>query len=334
MNKAAVFQGFDAPLLVQDLAMPEPAPDGVVLRVTHCGICGSDLHMAHDPAFGAQPGDVFGHEFAGEVVALGRDCTQLQVGDQVSVIPLGGCGQCQTCRAGEPAWCSEMSLQGGGYGQFTTTTERQCRKLPAGVTAEEGALAEPLAVALHGVALSGLTAGDRVLILGAGPIGLATAFWARRLGATAAVVQDIHPEARDLALAMGATDFLCTPDSPVQASDAALGRKADIVFDCAGAPPLLAQAIDQVRVKGRIVILALSTRETSFIPFAAVSKEVAVLTSAFFTLREYEAALDALASGAPVAEALVTRTISLDQLPEVFEGMKTGRSHGKVIVRP
>jgi (R,R)-butanediol dehydrogenase/meso-butanediol dehydrogenase/diacetyl reductase len=332
--KAAVFHGLHQPLTVETISDPTPGDGELIVRVGRCGICGSDLHMSEEPAFGARPGAVFGHEFAGEVVAVGTGVERVRTGDTVSVVPLKSCGKCPSCLAGEPAWCPTVALEAGGYAEFALTSERQCVLLPNEASLADGAIVEPLAVALHGVILSGLAEGDRVLVLGAGPIGLGVAYWARKMGAAAVVVQDIarHQEAR--ALEMGATAFVCDPDEPVAASDRALGGKADIVFECVGIPGLIAQAIDQARIKGTVLILGLCTRPDSFIPFAALSKEVRLVTSAFFTRQEFEGALDALTAGSAEPRLLVTDTIALDAVPATFEALKTRTHQCKVLIAP
>jgi len=332
--KAAVCQGLHQPLAIAELADPTPGDGEVVVRVGRCGICGSDLHMTEDPAYGIKPGDVLGHEFAGEIVALGRDAEGLALGDLVSVIPLASCGRCASCLAGEPAWCASFGLQGGGYAEFAKTRPNQCIKLPKSASLADGAIVEPLAVALHGVARSGLKPGDKVLILGAGPIGLAVAFWARRLGAGRVVVQDVAAHQQDRALAMGAGAFVVTPDDPIGGSDRALGGKADIVFECVGIPGLIAQAVDQVRGRGTIVLLGLCTRPDTFNSFAMLSKEITLVTSAFFTRGEFEAALDALDSGAAEPRMLVTDTIGLDAVPEGFEALRRRTHQCKVLIDP
>jgi (R,R)-butanediol dehydrogenase/meso-butanediol dehydrogenase/diacetyl reductase len=332
--KAAVVQGLHVPLAVETIADPTPYAGQVVIQVGRCGICGSDLHMTEDPAFGVPAGSVLGHEFAGEVVAIGTGVERIAMGDLVSVVPIASCGHCPTCLAGEPAWCPQMALQGGGYAEYAATNERQCVILPKSASIADGAIVEPLAVALHGVMLSGLAAGDKVLVLGAGPIGLAVAYWARRLGAAKVVVQDVASFQEERAIAMGATGFVVDPHEPVAASDRALGGKADIVFECVGVPGLIAQAIDQVRIKGSVVILGLCTRPDSFVPFVALSKEVRLLTSAFFKRQEYEAALDALDAGSAEPRLLVTDTIGLDAVPDTFEGLRRRTHQCKVLIAP
>lgn len=332
--RAAVMQGLHRPLAVEGIADPVPEPGQVVLKVSRCGICGSDLHMTEDEAFGVSAGDVLGHEFVGEVVDTAAGVSVLKPGDLVSVIPIRGCGKCASCRAGEPAWCSAMMLQGGGYAEYAATMEHQCVRLPQGLSLADGAIIEPVAVALHGINLSGLKKGDRVLVLGAGPIGLAVAFWARHFGAAEVVVQDIAEHQRQRAMEMGATGFVVDPEDPVGAAERALGGKADIVFECVGIPGLIAQAVDQVRVKGTVLVLGLCTRPDSFVPFTALSKEVRIQTSAFFTQQEYEASLDVLERGAAEPRALVTDTIALDEVPARFEALKRRTHDCKVLIAP
>jgi (R,R)-butanediol dehydrogenase/meso-butanediol dehydrogenase/diacetyl reductase len=332
--RAAVMQGLHRPLKIETLPDPAPGNDEIVVRVGRCGICGSDLHMTEDATYGKGAGDVLGHEFAGEVVALGREVEGIRSGDLVSVIPLASCGACESCRAGEPAWCARFGLQGGGYAEYAVTRPNQCVLLPKSASLADGAIIEPLAVALHGVNMSGLKTGDRALILGAGPIGLAVAFWARRAGASQVVVQDIADHQRERALAMGATGFAVDPADPVGAAERALGGKADIVFECVGLPGLIAQAVQQVRNRGTILLLGLCTRPDTFNSFAMLSKEVRLVTSAFFTRQEYEAALDALNAGAAEPRLLVTDTIALADTPERFEALRRRTHDCKVLIAP
>ena len=332
--RAVTFQELHQPLAFETL--PDPTPDAgqVVVKVGRCGICGSDLHMTEDPAYGCKHGDVLGHEFAGEVVGMGSAVKGLKTGDLVSVIPLMSCGRCEHCRKGEVQWCEQFGLQGGGYAEYALTRPNQCVRLPSDVSVADGAIVEPLAVALHGVNLSGFKAGDKVLVLGAGPIGLAVAFWARRLGAAKVAVQDIADFQEQRALDMGVDVFVVDPEDPVGSAERGLGGKADIVFECVGLPGLIAQAVDQVKPRGTILLLGLCTQPDTFNSFAMLSKEVRLVTSAFFTRQEYEAALAALDAGAMEPRLLVTDTISLSDTPEIFESLKRRTSQCKVLIAP
>jgi (R,R)-butanediol dehydrogenase / meso-butanediol dehydrogenase / diacetyl reductase len=332
--RAVVMQGIHKPLSVETMDDPTPSAGEVVVKVGRCGICGSDLHMTEDPAYGKGAGDVLGHEFAGEVVALGKGTEGLALGDLVSVIPLQSCGQCASCKSGEVAWCDQFGLQGGGYAEYAVTKPNQCVKLPKSASLADGAIIEPLAVALHGVNMSGLKAGDKVLILGAGPIGLAVAFWARRAGAADVVIQDISDFQQGRAQGMGASGFVVDPVDPIGGAERALGGKADIVFECVGIPGLIEQAVSQVRNRGTILLLGLCTKPDTMNTFAMLSKEVRLITSAFFTRGEYETALDVLDAGATEPRLLVTDTISLSDTPLRFEALRT-RSHDcKILINP
>ena len=329
--KAVTFQALHTPLAFETLPDPTPEAGEVVVKVGRCGICGSDLHMTEDAAYGCEHGDVLGHEFAGEVVELGREVEGLKTGNLVSVIPLKSCGHCEHCRKGEVQWCAGFGLQGGGYAEYAVTRPNQCVRLGTDVSLADGAIVEPLAVALHGVNLSGLKAGDKVLVLGAGPIGLAVAFWAKRLGAAKVAVQDIAEFQRQRALEMGADVFVVDPEDPVGSAERGLGGQADIVFECVGIPGLIAQAVEQVKPRGTILLLGLCTRPDTFNSFAMLSKEVRLVTSAFFTRQEYEAAL---AEGAVEPRLLITDTISLAETPQVFESLKRRTEQCKVLIAP
>jgi (R,R)-butanediol dehydrogenase/meso-butanediol dehydrogenase/diacetyl reductase len=332
--KAAVFHGIGQKLCIEVVPDPTPGPGEVVVKVGRCGICGSDLHMTEDPMFGVPSGMILGHEFAGEIAAVGSGVSTVKVGDRVSVPPVKGCGQCASCLAGEPAWCAQMSLIGGGYGEYALTLERQIVRLPSSASLADGALIEPLAVALHGVMKSSLQTGDKVVILGAGPIGLATAFWARRMGAKQVVITDLNRFQEERAMTMGATAFVSGDEDHVAQADRILGGKADLVFECVGVPGMIAQAVEHIRIHGEVLVQGLCTRPDSFIPFKALSKECRIQFAAFFKTQEYEASLDVLSSGAAEPRALVTETIGLDALPDVFEALRKRTHQCKVLVAP
>jgi (R,R)-butanediol dehydrogenase/meso-butanediol dehydrogenase/diacetyl reductase len=223
-----------------------------------------------------------------------------------------------------------MALEGGGYAELALTHERQCVRLPQSVTMADGALVEPVAVALHAVNVSGLTAGQRVLVVGAGPIGLAVVWWARRRGAREVAVCDLAAERRERALALAATGI----EEGLGAA-APVSARYDIVFDCAGAKGVLAGAVDSIRPRGTVVLAGLCTSPDSFVPFAAVRKEARILTSVFFSAQEFEDALDATCGEPRLAAALVTSSVSLWDLPAKFERLRRGDcSECKVLIEP
>ncbi|MCC6949679.1 MAG: alcohol dehydrogenase catalytic domain-containing protein [Bradyrhizobiaceae bacterium] len=333
--RAAIFNGVGKPLTVERVPDPRPGPGQVLVRVARCGICGSDLHMTEDPVFCIPEGTILGHEFAGEIVELGRGVETLSVGDRVSVVPIASCGKCAACLAGQPAACAQMQLHGGGYGEYTAVHERQCIKLPSTVGTEDGALVEPMAVGLHGVIKAEMQPGARVLVIGAGPVGLATIFWARRLGAGLIAATASSTTRAGLAAMMGADAFLNPEDSDPEASARALGGPPDIVFECVGKPGLIQRCIDHVRPRGgTVVVLGLCTGSDAIQPFEAVNKEVRIQMASFYELADFTRSVDALDRGAVEPAAMVTNEVSLDEMPEAFEKLKHRTHQCKVLVKP
>jgi (R,R)-butanediol dehydrogenase/meso-butanediol dehydrogenase/diacetyl reductase len=332
--KAAIFEALRQPLRVTDIDDPKPLRDGVLLKICRCGICGSDLHITQDPVFAAQPGTVLGHEYSGEILEVGSAVTHLKPGDFVSAAPLYGCGECDSCLRGEPAWCRQMQLLGGGYAQYAAVAARHCRRLPWGISVGDGALAEPLSVALHGVRRSGMKPGDKVAVVGAGAIGLAVAFWARRLGAAKVAVLDLQPHQEERARELGATSFLSGgEDLPARLNDQ-LGEEPDIVFECVGSPGLIDHCVGLVRPRGTVLVLGLCTPRDHMDSFRAISKEVHIVMSVFFDMHEFTTAIEALDSGSVRPQGLVSETISIDELPTAFEALRQRTTQCKVLVDP
>jgi 2-desacetyl-2-hydroxyethyl bacteriochlorophyllide A dehydrogenase len=331
--KAVVFEGIGRPLRVDGLPVPLPAEDEVLLKISACGICGSDLHMTEDPAtFGVSQGFVLGHEFAGEVIECGAGVTEQRPGDRVAVAPMRGCGHCERCLRGEPAWCAKMRLIGGGYAEFAAVAARQCRILPDELPTAEGALAEPVAVGLHAVMRSGLKPGDNVLILGAGPIGLLVAFWARRFGARHVTVADINGHQELRAASLGATAFVQSGPDLGAGIETRTGARPDIVFECVGKRGLIDFACGIVRTHGTVVGVGLCVGGDSWDPFAALSKEIRIVFAAFFSMAEFDTALEALGPGLFRPQALITNRVAIGHAPEIFEALRQRTTQCKVLI--
>ena len=332
--RAAVFHKLKEPLTIETVPDPTPGEGQVVVEVCRCGICGSDLHLTADALFGIPAGAVLGHEYAGRIAAIGRGVDRVKVGDHVAMMPLHSCGTCLHCLRGEPAWCSIMRVDGGGYGEYALARQHQCVTLPRTVSLEDGALVEPMAVGLHGVRLAQSKPGDRVLVLGAGPIGLASIYWARRLGAGRIAATAGSTRRADLALAMGADMFLDPADASPEAAVRALGGPPDVVYECVGVPGMIARGIDYVRPRGTVVVLGLCTREDHFVPFTLVAKEVRLQASAFYDRRDFEVCADALDKDGDTQRAMVTDVVQLENMPPVFEALRERSTQCKVLVDP
>ena len=332
--KAAVFKKLLAPLEIETVPDPTPGENEVVVEVCRCGICGSDLHITEDPIFGAQPGWVLGHEYSGRIAAIGKGVDRAKVGDRVAVFPVHGCGKCATCLAGTPAWCRQMRIDGGGYGQYSLAEQHQLVPLPRSLSLEDGALVEPMAVGLHGVRLAHPEPGARVLIIGAGPIGLAAAYWSRYAGAGRIAVTAGSTRRAELARTMGADVFIDPADSSSAAVEAALGGPPDIVYECVGKPGLIQRCIEYCRPRGTIVVLGLCTPPDTFMPFQLVSKEQRMQASAFYEVQDFELAASVMEKDADTPRAMVTDIVGLDAMPAAFDALRHRSHQCKVLVNP
>jgi L-iditol 2-dehydrogenase len=199
---------------LRDRPTPSPEPGEAVVRVRNCGICGSDLHWYHGgfPVPGVCPG----HEISGEVAELGAKESAFHVGDRVAVEPLIVCGECAYCRTGDYQICKKFRVLGtmvdGGFAEFVRVPASALFRLPHGISWQLGAMAEPMAVCVHAVRLAGVHLGARVLILGAGTIGLLSAVAARAGGAGEVLITARHPQQRSAAENLGARVYAASTE--------------------------------------------------------------------------------------------------------------------------
>lgn len=322
--RAAVFKAAGRPLVVEELPDPEPGPGEAVISCGRCGICGSDIHMTSGHSLDYPTGTILGHEYAGTVVALGAGVSRLRIGDRVTAIPAAGCGRCEACVAGYPLACSEMRGMIGGFGQYLRIPEAGALVLPSSLSIEDGALVEPLAVGLHGVRLARLEPGARVLVVGAGSIGLAAAFWARRLGAGRTVVAARSDRRREMALEMGADAFETLGEDEADRISRVLGGPPEVVFEAAGAPGLIQKCVDLVQPGGLIVSLGFCGEPDPVIPAMATWKRVTLTFSMAYDLRDFEHSADAFDRGWTEPRGMVAEVIGLDALPDRFEVLRAG----------
>ena len=333
--RAAVFKGVGRPLAIESVVDPVPGSGQAVIKVCRCGVCGSDIAMSSGMGDTFEPGRVPGHEYAGEVVALGRGVERLRVGDLITSLPTIACGRCAACLADDPMRCSgERISTSHGFAEYLVVGERSAVKLPPMVSIADAALTEPLCCGLRCVHLSRMQPGARVLVIGAGPIGLATAYWARRLGAGPLVVTARTRRAETLALGIGATRFVVADDTLAQEAAEALGGPPDIVFEASGAPGMIASSVDCVRFGGTVGVVGYCSVPDSFVPSLAVLKEVSLIFSFVYTRSDFEHSLNVMNGGDHAASALITSTVSLDQLPAAFEALRAPTDQCKVMLDP
>lgn len=339
--KALVFRGVGQPLQLETVDDPTPGEGEVVLRVGRCGICGTDLHRTEHNVWTCRPPVVLGHEFAGEIVALGKGVEGLTEGMRVTALPYIGCGKCRACLAGTPHQCPTNLNVGteqlaGGYAEYVKVGAATCLQLPTALSIEDGALVEPLAVGLRGVKRGGVKPGDRVLVIGAGPIGLAAAYWAKLAGASKVAVSAPSDRRKPLAEAMGATAFITASDdkSLAAATEAELGGLADVVLECVGQPGMIQRSLSCLRTGGRVVVLGVCIQPDTIMPLVGLSKEADIRFSVVYDVAEFQTCIDALDAGHVAPRAMVTDTVSLADAPAAFEALRQRTHQCKVMVDP
>lgn len=340
--KAAVFRGLGRPLAIETLPDPEPGPGELVLRVEACGICGSDLHATEEGAFLQAPGTVLGHEFAGEVVASGDPAWR--PGDRVTAVPVNACDACRPlgeCRDRLGILCPRNRITGlhltvpGAYAEFVKVGARQAVRLPEAVSFEEGAMVEPLAVGLHAADRAGIRLGDRVLVIGAGPIGLSVTAFGRLAGAGALVVSERAPARREAALAFGATRVVDPGAEDLAAAfAAAAGGPPDVVFDCVGVPGMLRACIDLARPRGSVVVVGVCMKDDTLLPLLAILKELRVQFILGYEQADFARVLGFLGQGRIPARRMLTDEVGLAALPAAFEALRRPSTQIKVMIRP
>jgi 2-desacetyl-2-hydroxyethyl bacteriochlorophyllide A dehydrogenase len=332
--RAAVYGGAGQPLILETLPNPEPGPDDVIIEMHRCGICGTDLHMTEGGPWQFPPGTVPGHEYAGRVIECGSNVTRLKKGDLITALPSTGCGRCEACYRGNLALCHKAPGVMGGYAELMRIPTDVAVKLPSTLTAADGALIEPLAVGLYGVRLSQIQPGDRVLVLGAGSVGLCVVYWARRLGAARIVAMSRSERRAPAVAAMGADAFIRYGQNEVEAVTAALGGRADIVFECVGSPGFLMKAVEHVRDFGQVMSMGFCTTPDQLVPAMTGFKGVSLRFPVGYSLKDFEYVADVMDKGHIDPKMLITSVIPLSELPGRFEALRFPGTETKVQICP
>ena len=225
---------------------------------------------------------------------------------------------------------------GTGFAQYAIAKASAAIKLPASMSLEDGALVEPLAVSLHGVTLAQIAPGARVLVQGAGPIGVGAAYWAKRVGAGRVVVTARSNRGEAIAIQLGADRFVVSDAGAglQEELNAALGGQPDVIFECTGATGMIAQAVNLVRARGTIVILGNCMLADTFYPAQAMFKQVRIQGSMIYSVAEFETVARSFDAGHLEPRKMVTDIVGYAELPAAFEALRTTRHQCKVMVNP
>ena len=325
--RAAIFDADLQHVTIEAIAMPRPGPDSLLVKVYRCGICGSDVAMTSDVPFKFPTGQ-FGHEYSGEVLEVGANVRTHAPGDKIAVVPVAGCGNCESCRRGNWLLCAAPAGAMFGFGEYAVIPSKVAIPLPSSLSFVDGALVEPMACGLHAIRLAGLEPGARVLIIGAGAMALSAIFWARQLGAGRIAVLSRSAHRRDIAMSMGADAvFSFDPDDQARVHEFLRGR-ADVVAECVGKSGMLALAADQVRPSGTVLAMGMCMKPESILPARFNFGEIRLLFPMGYTTEEFTATVRAFDAGRVNPESMVSDVISLDDLPQRLQAMRAGNGGG------
>jgi L-iditol 2-dehydrogenase len=308
--------------------VPTPRPDEALIRVAACGVCGSDIgRMLHKGAH--QLPLICGHEFSGHIVQLGDEIEGFEIGDLVAVPPLIPCFTCEPCLQGTFSLCENYDYFGsrrdGAYAQYVCVPRSNLLKMPPGLDPRAAAMIDPAAIALHALRRTKLRAGMRVGIVGAGPIGLFAAQWARLSGAAEVVTVDLSREKAMMALEVGVDAAATTPE---EASDLA-GDGFDIVFESAGSAPAVDMAVQLAGRHGEVTFVGIPNApvplsEAAFNRFLRLEISLHGAWNSFsapFPGEEWRTSAQFLAEGRLQWQVMITHELSLEALPRTMAAL-------------
>ncbi len=335
--KAAYYEG-NKRIRIGDCEQRPPGPDEVRLQVSYCGICGTDLHVFHGHMdHRVKMPQVIGHEMSGVIADIGDGVKGLSVGEAVVVRPLDPCGDCPACRAGHSHICHNLNFIGidspGALQGSWTVPADTIHRLPGGFDMRLGALIEPLAVACHDVRLGAIEAGEQVVVLGGGPIGLLVGLVARSKGAEV-MISEPQEFRRGLSTEMGIASIDPTKEDLVTyVEEKTDGTGADAVFEVSGAKAGAEVMTQILRTRGRIILVAIFPQPTQVDLFRFFWRELRLLGARVYEARDFEEAIALANSGQLPLERLITKVEPLDNTMGAFESIATDPKAMKVLIQ-
>ena len=325
--KAAVTSGAGVMEIVDHPDPGEPGPGEVVVRNQAVGICGSDFHFFHGELDANYP-RIQGHEVGAVVEAVGPDCERLAVGDRVAIHPISSCGRCYPCRIGRGNACDNFSLIGihedGGLQELLRMPEAQAFATKVDKPAI-AALAEPLSIGVRAVDRGQIAPGERVVVLGAGPIGQAITLLARDLGAEVLLV-DTMQSRLDVGAGLGAETVLWSDGLVDLAREWSGGEGAPVVMDATGVPDAIRAGVEMVASAGRVVIVGMSHHDVPLRVFAFIQKELDVLGVSCAQDGDFEHAVSFVEAHSDRLENLISHEFPFERPPRRSNGPWTTRA--------
>jgi len=353
--KAATYYGA-GDIRVENVSDPQLEAGGILIQVKACGICGSDLHPYKvggliEAGF-IQPGLIMGHEFSGDVVAVGTNVTGIKEGDRVTAGSILPCRECEWCRKGESNRCLNMMVLGfqmpGAFAEYVSIplaiVDQTVFLLPEEISYEEGATVEPLSVGINAARRAEPGHEDIVVVLGAGMIGQCALQSFREMNVAKVIVSEVSKKRLEVAKASGADIVInAAEEDPVQrVRELTSGIGADIVAECAGAPTTFQQAIDMVRGSmqqafeterpdGKIMLVGVYEEPIQWMPIMVINNSVRMIGC--FS-GGFAPAIDLLKTRKVSTVPLITHEFSLDEAKEAFETQLRTEESIKVLIKP
>jgi 2-desacetyl-2-hydroxyethyl bacteriochlorophyllide A dehydrogenase len=329
-------------VVVEERPVPQPGPGEVLVEVDHCGICGSDIHMLLE-GWADKPGRVAGHEWTGAIVAIGEGVDAWAIGDQVVCGSSPKCGRCRRCLEGKPSQCEDREGSiadgfDGAFARYVLVREVSLLRLPDGLTPRQAALAEPMAVALHGINRSGVGVGDSVMIIGAGPIGALALAALKARGIGPITVVEPGEKRKQLARDLGADEVVDPSELetfPLWEPERIAQRAAHVVLECSGKKVAMEAGFQQLRRGGTLALVGAGVEPPTFDANRLLLNELQVVGSFIYDKDGFERALEMLAlDGFPTDLLIEDDDIPLDRITDALVGLAEGRYAGKVMVVP
>lgn len=321
---------------VEERPVPRPGAGEVLVRVGSVGVCGSDVHYYEHGRIGPYVVDqplVLGHEAGGTVAAVGPGVDGHAPGRRVSIEPGVPCRNCAQCLRGRYNLCPRMQFfatppYDGAFAEYVVMPAAFVHPVPDAVSDDAAGLLEPLSVGIWACRRAGVTGGSRVLVTGAGPIGLIAAQVARAQGATEVVVTDVNPNRLALAEATGATALDASTTSI-----AASGFEPDVLLECSGSPRATRDGVAAVARAGHVVLIGMGSDEIT-LPLPRVQERELVITGAFRYANTWPTAVALVAAGAVDLDGLVTGVYDLDSVEDALTAGRRDPGSVKAVVRP
>ena len=336
--KAAVYHG-PGDLRVEEVPVRKLKDNEVKIQVKYCGICGTDIHIFHvdGGCCDVTPPLVPGHEFSGVVAEVGAGVKTVKVGDRVTGDPNDMCGECYFCKNGMQHFCKNNIGIGttvdGGFAEYVIMREKQAYKVSDELSFIEAAMAEPISCCLHGIDLCNIKAGDTVLVMGGGPIGMIMMQLAKNAGASKVIMSEPVEEKREQALKLGATKTIDPLHEDVEDVLAEYCENVNVVIECVGNVHTQADAVRFAGKGATIMYFGLAAPEESFpIRPDDIFKKELHITSSYINPYSFERAIQILESGTVELESLITNVVPLDDIADVFTKPEYRRT-GKVMIQ-